>query len=87
MTVVLHHPEARLQIEERGKSRFLAVELTKSVFIPFQTWETSYPVDRIVKIFRTKGARVLDEIMRDESPSYRQYEVHWDMLRCGGPGC
>ncbi len=87
MTVVLHHPEARLQIEERGKSRVLAIEPAKSIFVPFETWETSYPLDRIVNIFRTKGARVLDEIMRDESPSYRQYEVHWEMLRRGQPGC
>ncbi len=87
MTVVLHHPEARLQIEERGKCLHLAIEPTKSVFIPFKTWETTYPVDRIVDIFRSKGARVLDEIMRDESPSYFQYEVHWEMLRCGGSGC
>ncbi len=87
MTVILHHPEASLRIEDLGRSRLLAVEPTKPIFIPFQTWETSYPLDRIVKIFKTRGARVLDEIMRDESPSYMQYEVHWEMLRCGETGC
>ena len=83
MTVVLHHPEASLRIEDRGGSRLLAVDTTKPIYIPFKTWETAYPVDRIEKIFKAKGAWVLDEIMRNERPGYVQYEVHWEMLRSG----
>jgi hypothetical protein len=83
MALVLSHPEASLRIEDLGGSRLLAVEPTDAVFIPFKTWETSYPVDRIEKIFEAKGALVLDEIMRDESPAYFQYEVYWEMLRGG----
>ncbi len=85
MTVVLHHPEASLRIDELGRSRLLAVEPTDEIFIPFSTWETSYPVDRIAKIFKAKGAFVLDEIMREESPGYAQYEIYWEMLRRGAP--
>ena len=83
MTLVLRHPEASLRIEELGGSRLLAVEPTEAIFLPFNTWETFYPVDRIERIFEAQGAFVLDEIMCDECPGYAQYGIYWDMLRGG----
>ena len=72
-----------MRIEDLGRSRLLAVEPNEAIFIPFNTWETSYPVDRIEEIFEAKGAFVLDEIMCDECPGYAQYEIYWEMLRGG----
>lgn len=84
--MVLHHPDARLRIEERGTDRLVSVEPSKPVFAPLRSWVTAYPIELIEKIFRLKGAWVLDEIIRNECPRRYQLEVFWEMHRLGGAG-
>ncbi len=86
MTVVLHHPDARLQIEDRGVSRFVSIEPSNSAFVLLKSWVTTYPIELIETIFRMKGAWVVDEIVRDEAPKSFQLEVFWEMHRSSGAG-
>jgi hypothetical protein len=86
MTVVLHHPDACLWIEDRGASRFVSVEPSRTVFTPLTSWVTAYPIELIEKIFKKKGAWVVEEIVRDENPRQYQLEVFWEMHRSSGAG-
>ena len=82
MTVVLHHHDADLKIDDCGTSRLVSVEPHVSVFLPFKTCVTSYSIDKIEGLFVQKGAWVVDQIMRDENPNYMR-DLYWELLERG----
>jgi hypothetical protein len=61
MKTILKHKDANITVKL----------LDNNLFMPYGTWETSYPVDLIEQILSLKGpASLCDEIMRDESIDY-----------------
>ena len=73
MAYILYHADAEVSVKETDSEKYkITVKWkNKGVFMPFSTWETSYPIDLIEKILCIKGpAYLCDEIMRDESSEY-----------------
>lgn len=83
MKTILKHKDANIEIEKlpSGKNKITVKLLDNNLFMPYGTWETSYPVDLIEQILSLKGpASLCDEIMRDESIDYLQENLRYDVL-------
>ena len=75
MSVSLKHHDAmvRIDILPNGKKRVLVPSLKKSIFMPHNYCETTYPIELIQLILNVIGPVYLcDEIRRDEDSSYLQ---------------
>jgi len=73
MPTTLSHPDGCLTISEIENGRFLitAEPSDRSKFVAIRSFETSYPIELITKIFEIKGPSwVCDEIARDENSNY-----------------
>jgi SAM-dependent methyltransferase len=83
MKTILRHKDATVEIEKvnSGKNKITVKLVDKNIFMPYATWETTYPLDLIEQILNVKGpASLCDEIMRDESIDYLQENLRYDML-------
>lgn len=83
MAYTLRHADAEILIEEtKSDKNKISVKLNNdSVFMPFHSCETTYPIDLIEKILFIKGpAYLCDEIMRDESPEYVEKHIQYDVF-------
>ena len=84
MLTILKHEQAEIVIESPSaddKKRIRVQSVSKDLFIPITTCETSYPLELIEEIFKVTGpAYLCDEIMREESPGYVQLSLHYDLL-------
>jgi 2-polyprenyl-3-methyl-5-hydroxy-6-metoxy-1,4-benzoquinol methylase len=83
MEHVLHHEDAKVVITDGNarKTKIKVIMENDDIFIPFDSWETSYPIELIEKILYAKGpAYLCDEIMRDESPGYVEHSLRFDVL-------
>lgn len=83
MEHILHHEDANVVITGSNANKFkIKVNMENDdIFIPIDTWETSYPIELIEKILRKKGpAYLCDEIMRDECPGYVENALRFDVL-------
>jgi 2-polyprenyl-3-methyl-5-hydroxy-6-metoxy-1,4-benzoquinol methylase len=84
MQTILKHEQAEIVIESSSaddKKRIRVQSVSKKLFIPITTCETSYPLELIEEIFNVTGpAYLCDEIMREESPGYVQLNLHFDLL-------
>jgi len=66
---------------ESGKNRIYVEAKKNNLFMPFNTWETSYNINLIKKILEIKGpAYLCDEIMQDESFDYLQKSFKYSIL-------
>ena len=73
MTVTLKRHDAEIYVDDlpNGKKRITVNASDKSIFVPFKSCETSYPLELIELILDVKGPGYLcDEIMRDEDPTH-----------------
>jgi 2-polyprenyl-3-methyl-5-hydroxy-6-metoxy-1,4-benzoquinol methylase len=83
MTIILEHKDAYVHVEElpTGKNKIYVELINDDLFMPTKTCETFYPIDLIDKILDLKGPTYLcDEILRDESPSYVEKSLKYDLL-------
>jgi len=83
MENILHHEYAKVVITGSNGNKFkIKVNMENDdIFVPVDTWETSYPIELIEKILRVKGpAYLCDEIMRDERPGYVENALRFDVL-------
>jgi 2-polyprenyl-3-methyl-5-hydroxy-6-metoxy-1,4-benzoquinol methylase len=83
MKIMLKHKDADIEIGKAnsGRNKITVKLVDKNIFMPYATWETSYPVDLIEQIVNVKGpASLCDEIMRDESSDYLQENLRYDVL-------
>lgn len=81
--IAIDDTDARITITElpSRKRRILVEAIDETRHVPFHTCETSYPVELITQIHKTKGFEYLcDEILRDESPDYLQHDLKWSVL-------
>ena len=79
----LEHPDGDVYVEwtPDGKNHINVDLSNDKLFMPFDTWGTTYPVDLIEKILELKGpAYLCDEIMREESQSYVELNLRYDIL-------
>jgi 2-polyprenyl-3-methyl-5-hydroxy-6-metoxy-1,4-benzoquinol methylase len=80
---ILKHRDAQIHISrlDPGKWKVSVEALNENLYIHQRTCETAYPVELIQKILDITGPGFLcDEILRDESPSYVQNFLHYDLL-------
>jgi SAM-dependent methyltransferase len=83
MEHILHHADANIIITSSNANQHtIKVNMVNDdVFIPIDTWQTSYPIDLIAKILQVKGpAYLCDEIMRDEWPGYVENAIRFDVF-------
>jgi 2-polyprenyl-3-methyl-5-hydroxy-6-metoxy-1,4-benzoquinol methylase len=83
MTIQIEHPEGTVFIDKLEPGRFnISVEAANSdVFIRRTRAETSYPLELIKAILAIKGpGYLIDEIARDEDPTYVQKSLKYDVL-------
>jgi 2-polyprenyl-3-methyl-5-hydroxy-6-metoxy-1,4-benzoquinol methylase len=83
MVHTLHHADAEILIDDtNGDKNKITVKLTNNnVVMPYDTWETAYPINLIKKILSIKGpAYLCDAIMRDESPEYVEKYIRFEVL-------
>lgn len=90
MLTIVQHPDAFVRIERNqdGRTHRLSVEPKGTLFVPFKSWETAYPLDLVEHILRVAGPDYLcDEIRRDKDPRYLEHGFRWDILSYkGGDG-
>lgn len=82
-TVTVTYDDAIVTVEKlrSGRNRIAVKPLTRGLFIPHNTWETSYPLYLIEQILNLKGpAYLCDEIMRDEDEMYVRHNFKYDIL-------
>jgi 2-polyprenyl-3-methyl-5-hydroxy-6-metoxy-1,4-benzoquinol methylase len=84
MQTTLKHEQAEIVIESSSvdnRKRIRVHSISKDLFVPITTCETSYPLELIEEIFKVTGpAYLCDEIMREESLGYVQLTLHYDLL-------
>ncbi len=83
MPIVLTHPDGNVRIEElsSGKKRIEIQPVDQESYVSKYSWDTSYPVELIEKIFRVKGPAFLcDEIMREEDKTYLENYIKYALL-------
>ncbi|MBT8085359.1 MAG: class I SAM-dependent methyltransferase [Woeseia sp.] len=83
MNRILQHDDAQIEITCSGDNRLKIMVNMKDedVFVPFDTWETEYPVELIEKILNASGPAYLCEyIMREERPDYVENSMRVDVL-------
>lgn len=70
--MIVSHPDVFVEIQtvEYGKYDLHLFPNRTDAFIPIDHYVTSYPLDLIRLILKTKGAYLIDEIRREEDPSY-----------------
>ncbi len=83
MAHTLHHVDAEILVENADNDKYkITVKLkNNSVYMPFGSCETAYPIDLIERILSIKGpAYLCDEIMRDEWPEYVEKHIYYDVF-------
>jgi hypothetical protein len=70
-TITLCHPQGTITIEETSNGKRRIQTYKTSSFTPLSSFETSYPVDLISLMLRTRGpSYVYNEINREEDYYY-----------------
>jgi tRNA(1-methyladenosine) methyltransferase and related methyltransferases len=81
MPETLEHPDAELEVIplEDGRRR-LHLTPKRNLFVPFQRWNTRYPMELLSLIFERTGVWAIDEVMREENPRYVAHAMKWEIL-------
>lgn len=82
MSTEVLHPDAQVTIKtlDSGRKLIRVMPIKQGLFVPFEKWETEYPIELIQLILDVKGpAYLCDEIMRDEDSTYVERDLTRDL--------